>query len=152
MKKIHIIFIVIFILSGSVIPREANAQDMKTGSSLKGPYSDLGVDMQYYEIKYDPKSDEYIGYYQAIREKIMQGLKNLYNYHYRNGDVYLLFTIKSDGTLTGFDIDRQRSAKDRTLIDIVVTSLKRSSPFHPIPKEMALPEISFNVIISFKEK
>ncbi len=151
MKKIHIAFIVAFVLSGSVIPREANAQDLKTGGNLKGPYSDLGVDMQYYEIKYDPKSDEYVGYYQVVREKIMQGLKNLYRYHYRSGDIYLLFTVKSDGTLVGFDVDRARSAKDKTLIDIAATGLKRSSPFPPFPKDMALPEVSFNVVISFKE-
>jgi len=152
MNKRSIIFIIILILACCAFMPQAIAQGAKTSSGVSQAYSGMGVDMQYYEIKYDPNSKEYISYYQAVREKIMQKLKGLYRYHYRNGDVYLLFIVKSDGKLTRFDIDLQKSTKDKTLIDIAAAGLKRSSPFAPFPEGLALPEISFNVVISFKEK
>lgn len=151
MKIKFLIVIIVFILSANIAVPEIIAQDMKSGTTVGQAYSNLGVDMQYYEIKYDPKSEEYIGYYKVIREKIMQKLRYLYKYHYKNGDIYLSFVLKSDGKLEGFYVDRVKSAPDNTLIDIATTSLKRSSPFPPFPKGLASPKVSFNVIISFKE-
>jgi len=152
MKRIYIILIIIFILSGYLIAQGAYAQEAKTLGPVSQVYPGLGVDMQYYEIKYDSTNKDYIGYYQVIREKIMQKLKNQYRDHYKNGDVHLSFTLKSDGKLESFFVDRAKSSDDNALIDIATTGLKRSSPFPPFPKELATPKISFSVIISFKEK
>lgn len=152
MKKTFIIFIIIFSLFFYAAADKTCAQEMKSGVNVSQAYPDLGVDMQYYEIKYDPNSDEYISYYQAVREKMMRKLKNLYTYHYTKGDIHLLFNLKSDGSLTRFDIDRARSADDKTLISIVTASLKQASPFPPFPKGLDLLDISFNVVISFKEE
>jgi hypothetical protein len=146
-----IIFIAIFIVLTHIAPQEVAAQEMKTGV-VSQAYSNLSIDMQYYEIKYDPNSSEYVTYYQVIREKLMRKLKGLYRYHYRKGDVYLLFNLKSDGKLTRFDIDNTKSTKDKTLINIVASSLKQSSPFPQFPKELGLPDLSFNIVISFKEE
>ena len=115
-------------------------------------YSNIGVDMQYYEIKYDPNSEEYLSYSKIIREKIRQKLQGLYRYNYANGEVYLLFTLNSDGKLDGFDVDQTRSVNDKTLIDIATMSLKRSSPFPRFPTGLNSPKVSFNVVISFREK
>jgi outer membrane biosynthesis protein TonB len=82
----------------------------------------------------------------------MQKLNSLYRYHYRNGDVYLFFTLNSDGRLDSFDIDRTKSVSDKTLIDIATTSLKRSSPFPKFPAGLSSPKISFNVVISFRDR
>ena len=120
--------------------------------SVGQAYPNLDVDMQYYEIKYDPNSKEYISYYKIVRERMMQSLKGMYRYHYTNGDVYLFFTLNSDGRLDGFDIDYMNSVKDKTLIEIATASLKRSSPFPKFPAGLSSPKVSFNVIISFKEK
>ena len=151
MKKIFIIFIAILAALTIIAAHEVWAQEMKTGA-VSQSYSNLSIDMQYYEIKCDPKSDEYVSYYQVIREKLMRKLKGLYRYHYRKGDVYLFFNLKSDGKLTGFDIDSAKSTKDKMLISIVASSLKQSSPFPQFPKGLDLPELSFNIIISFKKE
>lgn len=152
MKIILVIFSIIFILSCSIITLESPAQEMKSGVSVGRSYSNLGVDMQYYELRYDPNSEDYISYYKAVRQKIIEKLRNLYRYHYENGDVHLLFILKSDGKLEDFYVDRIKSTRDDTLIDIATSSLKRSSPFPPFPKGLAVPKVSFSVVISFKEK
>ena len=59
---------------------------------------------------------------------------------------------KSGTELTDFYVDHTKSTNDKTLIDIATTSLKRSSPFQPFPKGLSSPEVSFKVVISFKEK
>ena len=152
MKTKYILFIIIFSILTCLAAHEVCAQEMKTPGNVNQAYSNIGVDMQYYEIKCDPKSDEYVSYYQVIRERMMQKLKNLYRYHYRKGDVHLLFNLRSDGSLTRFDIDRAKSTKDKTLVNIVTTSLKQASPFPHFPKGLDIPDVSFNVVISFKEE
>jgi hypothetical protein len=151
MKKI-IIAITVPAAIISAVSCVSLAQEMKAPPASAGPYSALGIDVQCYEIKYDPNSQEYLAYYRVIREKIMQKLRGLYRYHYRNGDVYLYFTLNSDGRLDSFDVDYSRSVQDKKLIEIATTSLKRSSPFPKFPKEITSPEVSFSVVISFKDK
>jgi len=152
MRKTYVFFTIILVAASLIAGRDISAQEMKTGTGVSQAYSNLSVDMQYYEIKYDPKSDEYISYYKVIRERIMQKLNSLYRYHYRKGDVYLFFTLNSDGRLDSFDIDRTKSVSDKTLIDIATTSLKRSSPFPKFPAGLSSPKISFNVVISFRDR
>ena len=152
MKKLYIILTAALIVFVCINTHELIAQDMKAPSGAGQAYPNLSVDMQYYEIKYDPNSNEYLSYYKAVREKIIQKLKGMYRYHYRNGDVHLVFTLNSDGRLDGFDIDYMKSVQDKTLLDIAATSLKRSSPFPKFPTGLSYPKVSFNVVISFKEK
>lgn len=152
MRTGFIIFTIVFVLLSNIAAPEGRAQGVKTANPVNQAYSNLGVDMQYYEIKYDPNNEDYISYYKAIRAKIMQKLKGLYRYHYRNGDIHLLFTIKSDGTLAGFDVDYTNSAKDKTLLNIATSSLKKASPFPSFPNGLSLPEVSFSVVISFRDK
>lgn len=94
---------------------------------------------------------DYINYYQLIREKIRARLKNNYSYYNREGDVYLTFTLASNGTLQGFEIDRARSTRDEVLLHITAASLKAVSPFPPIPKTLAAPKMTFSIAISFKK-
>lgn len=147
-----VILIAISVLLICIIMTGVSAQEMKTGANVSQAYPNLGVDMQYYEIKYDPNNKDYINYYQVIRERIMQKLKALYRYHYRKGDIHLLFTLNSAGKLEDFYVDRVKSAQDDTLVDIATTSLKKSSPFPPFPKGLDQPRVSFNVVISFRDK
>jgi len=152
MKTTQVIFCIIFILASNFLAFESPAQGMKSGPAVDRAYSNLGVDMQYYELRYDPNSEDYINYYKAVRQKIVEKLKNLYRYHYENGDVHLLFVLKSDGKLEDFYVDRIKSTGDATLINIATSSLKKSSPFPPFPKGLTAPKVSFSVVISFKEK
>jgi hypothetical protein len=146
----YIVLIAVSVICGCIGARELRAQDLKASVSVGQAYPNLSLDMQYYEIKHDPNSEEYLSYYKIIREKIMQKLKGLYRYHYSDGDVYLLFTLNSDGKLDRFDVDYTKSIKDSTLIGIATASLKRSSPFPKFPEALSSPKASFNVVISFR--
>ncbi len=94
---------------------------------------------------------DYINYYQLIREKIRRRLKTNYRDYHSEGEVYLIFSLSADGALLNYKIESTRSTSDKILIDMAVLSLEQASPFPPFPKEISLPEMSFNVEISFKK-
>ena len=151
MKAKNIIFIIIFGMS-CVIARESHAQGLKTEGKASQPYLNMGSDIKCYEVIYEAKNNDYAGYYKVIREKIMKTLKNLYRYYRRKGDVYLSFTLKSDGALTSFGVDGTKSTGDKALTDIAALSLRQASPFPPLPENLSLSQLSFNVIISFRDE
>lgn len=101
------------------------------------------------EIK---STKDYVNYFTAIREKIRQRLKANYKHYYSEGEVLLAFTLNADGTLGGLDADRARSTADRTLTDIATSSIREASPFPRFPKAMSLPQMNFNLIVSFKKE
>ncbi len=98
------------------------------------------------------ETKDYINYYQLIRERIREKLKENYRYYYKEGDVYLRFTLLSDGSLSEYTADPARSIKDDTLIHIATVSLIEAAPFQPFPKALTLPKMSFNLIVSFKKQ
>ena len=151
MKVKNIIFIIIFGMS-CLFARGSAAQEFKAEGKASPPYLNMGNDIKCYEVIYEAKNNDYAGYYKVIREKIMKKLKNLYRYYGRKGDVYLYFTLRSDGALTSFGVDNAKSTGDTALTGIAASSLKQASPFPPIPKNLSLSELSFNVIISFRDE
>jgi len=95
---------------------------------------------------------DYINYYQLIREKIRQRLKSNYRRYHGEGDVGLVFILRSNGSLEALDIERASSTKDASLIDIAVSSLRQASPLPPFPKALAIPKMAFNLTVSFKRE
>lgn len=95
---------------------------------------------------------DYINYYQLIREKIRRRLKTNYRYYSAEGEVQLGFVVTSDGHIVDAGIDDMKSAVDRRLRDIALKSVREASPFHPFPKELNLPRMSFNLTITFKKR
>jgi len=92
---------------------------------------------------------DYAGYYQFMREKIRQRLKANYRNYRKEGDVHLVFTLDSNGGLSAFGIDDVRSTGDGALREIAAISLREAAPFPAFPKALALPRMSFDVVISF---
>lgn len=96
---------------------------------------------------------DYINYYQAIREKIRQALKSNYSGYYKNGEVALVFMLNRDGSLVSVGVVKlAKSTDDRRLVDIAVLSVREASPFPPFPKALAVPQMSFNLTVSFRRK
>jgi hypothetical protein len=94
---------------------------------------------------------DYLSYYQLIREKIRRRLKDNYKPDYGEGDVYLSFALRSDGKLNACGYDRNLSVRDRTLIELAITSVKEASPFHSFPDSMDLPTMTFDLMVSFRK-
>lgn len=95
---------------------------------------------------------EYVSYYSLIREKIRRRLKENYTSRTKEGDVFLSFTLSSDGTLLTQGVEAARSTADRELIEIALQSLKESSPFARFPRALTVPRMSFSVLISFRKR
>jgi len=91
----------------------------------------------------------YISYYQIIREKIRRAA---YQYYSRTeeGEAFLSFMVSSDGALNEVRYIEERSTKNPFLKEIALKSVNEAAPFPVFPKELAFPQLSFNVIISFE--
>ncbi|MBN1527168.1 MAG: TonB family protein [Candidatus Omnitrophica bacterium] len=92
----------------------------------------------------------YVNYYKLIREKIRRRLKYNYRGQYKEGEVALAFILRADGTLASCGTEESASASDKRLASIAVESLREAGPFPPFPKEIDLPDMSFNVLVAFR--
>jgi len=95
---------------------------------------------------------DYANYYQLIRERIRQKLKDRYRSYYNEGDVCLIFVLRADGALVSSSVDPKISTSDKVLINTATQSLKEATPFAPFPKALALPQMSFTLSVSFKKQ
>jgi len=97
----------------------------------------------------DISNPAYLSYYKRVREKIRF-------YAYKNytqaeeGEVYLSFSISSDGSLKRLGLKEEKSSKSQYLKRIALKSIRDASPFPSFPKELDFSELSFNIIISFE--
>jgi hypothetical protein len=142
-------FIIVFTI---IFAQGVYSQALKEADTTAPRYVVLNHDIETYQIICEPYVDDkdYIQYGQLIREKIKQRLDSANIRYYKQGDVNLFFKLKFDGSLVEFKA-MPDSTKDKRLIDIVVSCVKKASPFPPFPKTLSLPQASFCVVISFKE-
>ncbi len=91
----------------------------------------------------------YLNYYQIVREKIRRAA---YRGYARNesGEVYISFSILSDGRLGNSVLVEEKSSGSVYLKDIALSSVKLASPFPRFPKDLDYPLLTFNVAISFE--
>lgn len=90
----------------------------------------------------------YVNYYQILREKIRRAAYQNYNQP-QTGEVYLSFTILSNGILESIKIVDEKSSAQPYLKDMALRSVKDAMPMPAFPKELAeYPRLSFNVLIS----
>lgn len=94
---------------------------------------------------------DYINYYQLIREKIRQRLKERYSRVCGEGDVAVVFILNSSGSLSAVEIEEAKSTRDSNLGQIAVASVKDAAPFPPFPGELPVAKMSFDLTVSFKK-
>ena len=152
MKILIVVFIAAYAVLGHGALRHAMAQTIKTADGAGPGYFNLKDDMKSYQIIYKEYGKDYMDYYHAVRERVVQKLKGNYRDHYRDGDVDLSFILNSNGSLGRIDVDLGKSTTDKKLIDIALLSLQQAAPFSPFPKALDAAELPFSLTISFKEK
>ena len=91
----------------------------------------------------------YVSYYQTVREKIRHSAYNNFA-QAEEGEVYLTFTVSSDGYIRDIRLVEEKSSPNPYLRKVGFASIKQSSPFPNFPKELDYPQLTFNVIISFE--
>ncbi len=98
------------------------------------------------------KTPEYKSYYGLIREKIRKYA--YYNYKkLLEGEVFMNFSLSSNGKIMDIDIDEQKSTEHLYLRKIAIKSIKSAAPFPEFPPKLQkYKKLSFNVIISFELK
>lgn len=95
---------------------------------------------------------DYINYYQLIREKIRGRLKGHYRNYHTEGDVVLIFMVNSAGSVEAVEVETALSTRDPDLIRVAIASVRESSPFPPFPRELAYPQVAFDLTVSFKKQ
>lgn len=95
---------------------------------------------------------DYINYYQLIREKIRKRLKSNYGSRFKEGEVALAFTLSKDGRLIAAGVNDSASTDDAALRDIATSSVREASPFAPFPAALSLPEMTFDLTVTFKRR
>jgi outer membrane biosynthesis protein TonB len=93
---------------------------------------------------------EYLSYYQLIREAIKDSAYRNCPLSFTDGEVYISFILLSDGHLKAAKVIDKKSTAGKFLKQIALRSLSNAAPYPPFPKELDLPELSFNIIISFQ--
>lgn len=94
---------------------------------------------------------DYINYYHLIREKIRGQLKERYVNRHHEGEIVLIFILDLNGSLVVVETDDTRSVQDEFLRRMALESVRDAAPFPPFPKELAVPKMSFDLTVSFKE-
>lgn len=96
------------------------------------------------------KNPVYLSYTQTLHQKIRQiALKNCPK-EFRNGAVFVSFTIASNGELKEVKVVDDKSNAESPLKDIAKDSIREAAPYPVFPESFNQPEITFNVIISFE--
>jgi len=96
--------------------------------------------------------EDYINYYQLIREKIRQRLKRNYTDYYGEGDVNVAFVLDSGGSLVSVSAERASPSVDKTLAGITEQSVREAAPFPAFPKTLAQSKTSFELIVAFRKR
>lgn len=108
----------------------------------------MSVDMIQSEKITNPR---YISYNQTIWQRIRN---KAYSYidrdDFKEGQVYLTFIINQQGGLEAIKIIEEKTSAGEYLRSIGMRSVRDSAPFPPFPKDLSYPQLSFNVVISFK--
>lgn len=94
---------------------------------------------------------KYLSYTQNIRQRIKQrAYYYAENPDFASGEVYLTFVLASSGALEGVKIIKEKTRSNAYVQNIGMRSIEESAPFPPFPPDLAFPELTFNVIISFE--
>lgn len=94
---------------------------------------------------------KYLSYNESIRARIRQ---RAYAYvsspEFAAGEVYLTFILESTGELKAIKIIPSKTFANDYVRNAGMRSVQESAPFAPFPEDLNYPELTFNVIISFK--
>ena len=91
----------------------------------------------------------YITYYQIVRDRIRDRAYSNYT-KLSVGEVFVTFIIKSNGALSELQVLEDKSSANDFLREVGLKSVQEAAPFPPFPKDLAYPELTFNVSISFQ--
>ena len=106
---------------------------------------------QYLEEEGLKELEEYIAYYELIREKIKARVSQDYSRSSRGGRVDAIFTITRKGLLKNMSFDKQPGFTDTALQNLTAKAIKTAAPFPAFPDSLKRGELTFTLSIIFKK-
>ncbi|MBU4305183.1 MAG: TonB family protein [Candidatus Omnitrophica bacterium] len=95
------------------------------------------------------KDKTYISYYQLINQQLRQSV--VYPQKFSEGEVAISFVLGSDGSLRSVEIMND-IIPDDSLREAAIQIVKNASPFPPFPESLQKSQLTFNVVICFRER
>lgn len=107
---------------------------------------------QYLEDEKASQIEEYITYYELIREKIKKRVTRYYRKRGEEGSVDVIFALTREGRIKSLEIAEVKGRNRAYLEKIARKSIKSASPFPPFPKALHKNELTFTISIIFKKR
>ena len=92
----------------------------------------------------------YINYYRLINEQLRQAV--IKPQWFEEGEITLTFVVNADGSLSSVTVLPERSSQNDDLRQTAMQIVRNASPFPPFPQELRKIELTFNVVICFRER
>ena len=96
--------------------------------------------------------EDYISYYELIREAIRAHVDRYYTYPEEEGEVHVIFRVTSRGQLIKASINKVKSVSSDALQRIALQSVHAAAPFPPFPQALDKKELTFTILIIFKKE
>ena len=125
--------------------------DKKRSPQFKA--SDLNRRIAIPVLKFEKMTNpKYLSYNHDLSQRIRnRALSNLMRANFDVGEVYLTFVLSSKGILKQVKVIEEKSEASSFLKEIALRSVREASPFPPYSKELNYPELTFNLLIYFRE-
>ena len=137
------------------VPREYDIEkkELKT-STAKNPQEIVSKDQgalpseNYLKKEELERLEEYIQYYELLRERIKQSVATHYRSERKEGGADIVFTLKRSGLLESLTV----SCDSEKLSGIAKKSIKNAAPFPPFPEKLTQKNLTFSIAIIFTQK
>ncbi len=96
------------------------------------------------------KDKTYISYYRLINEQLRQSA--ICPEIFSEGEIEVSFVLSADGQLRSVEVLPDSSCPDFSLRETALQIVKRASPFPPFPMNLQQSQLTFNVVICFRER
>ena len=92
----------------------------------------------------------FINYYKLINEQLRQSI--IYPQYFTDGEISVSFVLSCDGNLMSVEIMPEISTNNTVLRETALQIVKNASPFPPFPDSLQKKQLTFNVVIYFRER
>jgi len=127
---------------------QRKAPEVKVAKAVKEKVTVLAPEFQA-ELVDD---SAYMNYFQSLREEIRTIARRHCPGHFRNSEVFVAFTVTSNGRLKDARVIEERSTAVTRLRNIAIRAVREASPFPVFPDEIESAELDFQLAISFQNK
>lgn len=137
-------------LKDKELQQAVRREEVKPSEPLMEENSLLSAE-QYLEEKELELLEEYIQYYELIREKIKKTVARNYTRFREEGMVEVAFTLDKRGHLKNLIIDKLKSASSASLHKTALRGIERAAPFPAFPPLLKRDDLTFAIAIIFKK-